>query len=82
MANRSISIFAYAQNIFAFALATRFDALLQMSFAPDVAKSSAGWLESTFSLISHVMVAFHISTYSSAEIPVPRIGSGSTSLGS
>ena len=49
MANRSISIFAYAQNIFALALATRFDALLQMSFAADVPESSAGRLESTVS---------------------------------
>ena len=58
MANRSISIFAHAQNRFALALATRVDALLQMSFAADVPESSAGRLESTVSLINHVMVRF------------------------
>ena len=58
MANRSISIFAYAQNISTLALATRFVTLLQMSFAPDVPESSAGRLENTVSLISHVMVPF------------------------
>ena len=63
MANRSISIFAYAQNIFALALATRFDALFHISFAPDMPESSAGGLENTVSLISHVMVrSIHLRT--------------------
>ena len=58
-----MSIFAYAQNRFALALATRFDTLLQMNFAADVPESSAGRLENTVSLISHVMVRFiHLRT--------------------